>query len=104
MHTAEISPNMRRKWGEYAVVQAGSRNTSTVTQGVDLNGPYTGNAASVNQMRLFSSVALEKAPKLKLAANCSAAEGMISPTSFSRNGIFRAANYIKRRSVWTAFR
>src|SRR4051794_31458852 len=35
-------------------------------------------APSVNQIRFFSSVAFEKAPKFMLAASCSAADAMMS--------------------------
>jgi hypothetical protein len=34
----------------------------------------------VNQMRFFSSSALAKAPKLRLAANCSAADAILRPS------------------------
>jgi hypothetical protein len=33
----------------------------------------------VNQIRFLSSVALEKAPKFRFAASCSAAEAMFAP-------------------------
>src|ERR1700758_5220490 len=48
-------------------------------------------AIIVNKMRCFNSVALEKADKLKLAANCSAAEGIVR----LRTG--PAADYIEFR-------
>src|SRR6202011_5931149 len=60
----------------------------------------TSSAPSVNQMRFFSSSALASAEKLRLAANCSAAETMVTGSRLRlppRYGRIRPSPFQERR-------